>query len=75
MCLDFDGMTILDYLGYSTREVFSEKAQELLQSINKAMDLVNIEYQRFNSQRNTKLAYKYFMLRYYMHNRIEKFWS
>ncbi len=75
MCVDLDGLTVLDYLGSSIKEFFIDCFDDLQTSIKKGLAFVSSEYERLRGERNTELARRYFMLRYYMRDRINKFWS
>lgn len=75
VCIDLDGLTVLDYLGSSVKEFFIDRGDELRESISKAMTFVSSEYERFKNGRNPELAQRYFMLRYYLRDRINRFWS
>lgn len=75
ICVDLDGLQILDYLGGSIKDMFSESSAGLNEPIKNALHFVNKEYENFRKKQNTRLANRYFMLRYYMLDRINKFWG
>lgn len=77
ICTDVDGVKILDYFGQTTREMISDTQKSIVddkESIEKALEFAEKEWERFKSEGNEKLAQRYFMLRHYIRSR-KKFWS
>jgi hypothetical protein len=72
LAMDDDGYPFIDFLG----EYFKESMDETynLEIIEKAYDFVLSESEKYQKQRNPKLAFKYTLLRNYFENRME-IWS
>ncbi|MFX0209034.1 MAG: hypothetical protein ACFFDT_23825 [Candidatus Hodarchaeota archaeon] len=75
VCTDIDGLPILDYLGEISKLCFSSEVNLIKESLNKAFNFVNNEWNRFKIDGNDKLALRYFMLRSYIMDRQKEFWS
>ena len=65
LCVDLDGVTILDYAGAASRGMFPT----LQSSIEPAIEFATREWQRFQKEGNHKLAGRYFMLINYLRSR------
>lgn len=71
LTVDVDGVPILDYAGPATKEMFPE----LRDNLEPAITFVDREWGRFKSERKTKLAARYFMLRNYLMQRRNTVWK
>ena len=65
---DNDGYPIIDYLGENYRQCFGEVIDANV--VNKAYNQVLISCEKFQSSNNSKLAFRYTLLRNYFENRL-----
>jgi hypothetical protein len=68
LCVDLDGITILDYAGAAAQEVFPV----LEGALEKAIKFATDEWKRFRMERNSKLAGRYFLLLNYLKDRSRR---
>jgi len=90
VCLDSDGVQILDYLGEMTKYLFGiDGINRLEDPVKKASIFIKNEYVKYKNKvsmefikenielakKNMELANRYFMLNCYFRDRQKKFWS
>lgn len=68
VCLDDDGLPIVDYLGQGFREFASDLGYDSL--ISQARDFVLSQHERFRKEQNHKLALRYARLKQYFDTRM-----
>jgi hypothetical protein len=71
LCIDFDGVTVLDYAGAAARKIFPSLRGSIETSIKFASD----EWNKFQTEGNPKLAGRYFLLRNYLIDRLQRVWN
>jgi len=75
ICEDIDGRAILDFLSPDLPSIFGHLAGDaqfkvLRKSIEEGFSFVSREYRRFVSEKSSKLAFRYALLREYYMNRM-----
>lgn len=73
VCIDKDGIMILDYLGLTFHNDTKGKAEMYSQTkkvIKSGWDFVNVEYDRFKSNRESQMALRCSMLKDYFSSRL-----
>lgn len=69
---DDDGYTILDWLGGNelNKKLFNNKPDDFTSKIIKANEFVVQQSEKWQKEKNTKLAFKYSLLRDYINSRL-----
>jgi hypothetical protein len=75
LAIDDDGYSFIDFLGEGCKKHIYKDDIEIKQLVNSAHNAIVQESEKWKTQKNSKLAFRYTLLRNYFEERLKSIWD